>query len=174
MRADVRHAGGARRQPVENTGGRVTGWGRPRRPRSDRRGNAPQGRVPRGRPSTCGRGPACPLTWAEAGGWSAPAVGCGTPSAAPPAPRHSLWAAALSTWLWAAREGPPPHQPLPTHPSPAPAVCLFLPSSPSKKGQHRQPHRSEGQAARGAPAGRGRAPLGAGMGPDLPPHLSSL
>lgn len=57
MRADVQHAAGARRQPVENTGGRVTGWGRPRRPRSDKRGNAPQGRVPRGRPRNCSRGP---------------------------------------------------------------------------------------------------------------------
>ena len=46
MRADVRHAGWARRQPVGNTGGRVMGRGRPRRPRDDRRGNAPQGRVP--------------------------------------------------------------------------------------------------------------------------------
>ena len=46
MRADVRHAGWARRQPVGNTGGRVMGRGRPRRPRGDRRGNAPQGRVP--------------------------------------------------------------------------------------------------------------------------------
>lgn len=64
----------------------------------------PRGESPGGRLRTCGLGPTCPLTWAEAGGWSARAVGCGTPSAAPPAPLHSLWAAVIRTWLWAARE----------------------------------------------------------------------
>lgn len=106
----------------------------------------PRAESPGGRPSTCCRGPACRLTWAEAGGWSAPAVGCGTPSAAPPAPRHSLWAAALRTWLWAAREDPPPHRP-PAHSllPRAGRVPFPPPLTEQERGQHRQPH---GQRAR--------------------------
>lgn len=50
---------------------------------------------------------ACPLTWAQVRGWSVPAVCCDTPSAAPPGPLRSLWAAEVRTRLWAMRGTPP-------------------------------------------------------------------
>lgn len=37
--------------------------------------------------------PTFPLTWAQARSWFVPAVCCDTPSAAPPRPLRSLWAA---------------------------------------------------------------------------------
>lgn len=175
MRANVRHAGRARRQPVGNTGGRVTGRGRPRRPRRDRRGNAPQGRVT-GRqaeyllsgarlPAHLGRGrwlvcTSCRLWYSFSSSSSAAAFSVGS----------------CSQNLALGSQGGP---------APAPAPCPLTPpqgrpcafSSPAhraRKGAAPPATRSEGQAARGAPAGGAEQRSGAGMGPDLPPHLSSL
>lgn len=61
--------------------------------------------------------------------------------------------------------GPVPTPTLPTHPSPAPAVCLFPPQLTEQ--ERAAPPATPGQRARlpeKAPAGRGRAPLGAGWG----------
>ena len=146
----------------------------------------PSGESPGGRLIPCGLGPSlptCPLTWAEACGWSAPAVCCDTPSAAPPGPPHSLWAAVVRTRLWAVRDTPrnllPQHKSpyLPATPSLAQAVCLFLHLSPGKSRQ-RGGSIMNHSGQRGARwpevyrrEGQSRA-LG-GMGSDLPPHLSS-
>lgn len=106
----------------------------------------------------------CPLTWAQACGWSAPAVCCDTPSAAPPGPPHSLWAAAV-------RSRSRPGGALPTRSTPTPADRAPFPpplirQEQEKKGQRPQLLAREHQRlAQGIPMG------GAGHSGTLTPPL---
>lgn len=113
--------------------------------RGDRRGDAPQGRVP-GRqaedlwsgahlPAHLGRGrwlvcTSCRLWYSFSSSSSAAAFSVGS----------------CYQNLALGSPGEPAQSPLPTHPSPARAVCLFLPRSPSKKGGSTVSH--TGQRAR--------------------------